>query len=252
MLGPGERRNSAGGDAGKLRLSQRLLLRLPHLLARDEEKAPLGERLRHALLKPVEPDDDRSPNTPAARSRSVDELEVAARSADDKERLIGLLAAPLAGAIGLLIIDALISHDPAALLRNGRPNKLHVSVSLYHDLALVLMALAVLMLVTAWFRKRLYLGMVMALYGLAVFNLHYWGFGVPFIMVAAWLLVRSYRLQREWKEATGATPVRGRDPGRARWRTADPAPQASKRYTPPAPPPRRPPSRRTERQRRAG
>ena len=31
-------------------------------------------------------------------------------------------------------------------------------------------------------RKRLFLGIATALYGLAIFNLHYWGFGIPFIM----------------------------------------------------------------------
>jgi hypothetical protein len=251
MLGRDERDDSAGGDRAKLRLLQRFLVRLPHLSAREsKKKAPLGERLREALLKPEKPGEELVSKT-APKPAPVDELEVAARSADDKERLIGLLAAPLAAAIGLLIIDALISHDPAASLRNGRPNPLHVSVSLYHSLELVLLALAVLMLVTAWFRKRLFLGMVMALYGLAVFNLHYWGFGIPFVMAAAWLLVRSYRLQREWKEASGAALPRARDAERGRSGAADRVPGASKRYTPPAPPPRRPPPR-TEKQRRAG
>jgi hypothetical protein len=81
-------------------------------------------------------------------------------------------------------------------------NRLHVSLSLYHDLGAVLIGLSVLVLVVAMFRKRLYLGISMALYGLAVFNLHYWGFGVPFIMGGAWLLVRAYRLQRDLREAT--------------------------------------------------
>ena len=62
------------------------------------------------------------------------------------------------------------------------------------------------MLAFAWFRKRLYLGMVIALYGLAVFNLHYWGFGIPFVMAGAWLLVRAYRLQRDLRVATGDLP----------------------------------------------
>jgi len=34
------------------------------------------------------------------------------------------------------------------------------------------------MLVSAMLRKRVFLGIVTALYGLAIFNLHYWGFGV--------------------------------------------------------------------------
>ena len=58
------------------------------------------------------------------------------------------------------------------------------------------------MLVSAMLRKRVFLGIVTALYGLAIFNLHYWGFGVPFILVSAWLLVRAYRLQRDLREAT--------------------------------------------------
>ena len=56
----------------------------------------------------------------------------------------------------------------------------------------------------ALWRKRLYLGIVTAMYGLAIFNLHYWGFGVPFVMVGAWYLVRAYRLHRNLKESTAA------------------------------------------------
>jgi hypothetical protein len=81
--------------------------------------------------------------------------------------------------------------------------------------------MSVLMLVTAMLRKRMFLGIFAALYGLAIFNLHYWGFGVPFVMVGAWLLVRSYRLQRELREATGEAPPR---PART--------PSANKRFTP--------------------
>ena len=47
----------------------------------------------------------------------------------------------------------------------------------------------------------------MALYGLTLFNLHFWGFGVPFIMCAAWLMVRAYRLHRDWREATGGRTI---------------------------------------------
>ncbi len=38
----------------------------------------------------------------------------------------------------------------------------------------------------ALWRKRLFMGILAAMYGLAIFNLHYWGFGVPFVMVGAW------------------------------------------------------------------
>ncbi len=66
----------------------------------------------------------------------------------------------------------------------------------------MLLALAFVMLIMAMRRKRLFLGMAMALYGLTVFNLHYWGFGIPFILFASWYLVRSYRLSRDLRLAT--------------------------------------------------
>ena len=74
------------------------------------------------------------------------------------------------------------------------------------------------------------------MFGLAIFNLHYWGFGVPFLLVGAWYLVRAYRLQRDLKEAM-ADPSGGRA-GQAGERVSVPA-RASKRYTPPTAP-RRP------------
>ena len=119
------------------------------------------------------------------------------RRADDKERAIGLVAAPVAGGLSFLIINTLIRDDPPVGSRN------YVNPSIYHSLLLVLLGLAVLMLVTALLRKRLFLGIVLALFGLAVFNLHYWGFGVPFLLAGAWYLVRAYRLQQELKRAGG-------------------------------------------------
>ena len=68
------------------------------------------------------------------------------------------------------------------------------------------MALALLMLGAAWFRKRLLLGIAMALYGLSIFNLHYWGFGFPFILAGAWYLVRAYRLSEKLKHAKAEQP----------------------------------------------
>jgi hypothetical protein len=97
----------------------------------------------------------------------------------------------------------------------------------------------------------------MALYGLSLFNLPpYWGFGIPYILAGAWLLVRAYRLQRDLREATGQTPSRpgsqGRQ-GRGRRPTDTSRPRPNKRYTPPTPPPRRSPSKRKpEDEQRAG
>jgi hypothetical protein len=190
--------------------------------AADGEKPSLGDRLRAAFLKPT-PQNSESPepNPPP----TLEELEAANRTADDHERAVGLFAAPCAALISLLIIGDLNAH-----------NRLNVSSSVYTELLLVLVAMAVLMVAFAWFRKRLFLGLVMALYGLAVFNLKYWGFGVPFLLGGAWLLVRAYRAQRAVREATDEAP---RGSGRAgSGNGSRPTPAPSKRYTPPSAPKR--------------
>jgi hypothetical protein len=223
--------------------------RLRRVRSEDQQRAPLADRLRSAFMKPVDPD---AAETAKAASPSVEQLEADVRSANDKERLVGLIAAPFAAAIGMLVIRAQIVNDPPARLKNGQIDTLHVNVSLYHDLTVVLIGLSVVMLVTAMLRKRLYLAIVMALYGLAIFNLHYWGFGVPFIMGGAWLMVRAYRLQRDLREATGGGPSRSssaRRGGGAAERIS--RPQPNKRYTPPRVPARRPTPTKAETKERA-
>ena len=61
------------------------------------------------------------------------------------------------------------------------------------------------------------------MYGLSIFNFGYLGFGVPFVMVGAWYLVRTYRLHRSLKEATADGPS-----------TSTARPTSNKRYTPPS------------------
>jgi ethanolamine transporter EutH len=183
-------------------------------------KSPLSSRFRGALLKPASGESDAA--TPPAPP--LTELESEARYATDKERLFGLIAAPFAALIGLLVVSALIQHDPAALQANGLANPRHVDVGFYHEILIAVLALAIAMLASAWFRKRLFLGVTMALFGLTLFNLHYWGFAVPYLLCAGWLLVRGYRLQKAVKEAT-TTEAAATTPG---------SPRASKRYTPPA------------------
>ncbi|MGH9100941.1 MAG: hypothetical protein ACRDV8_12025, partial [Acidimicrobiales bacterium] len=189
--------------------------------------AGIGAKLSRLVLKP--PDPTRRDHV-TAEPRTVEELENAARFADDKERLIGLLAAPVAAAIALLVYGALVANDPTAHLRDGLASSKHVPQSLYGDLVGVLVVLAVAMLAAAWFRKRLFLGCAMALYGLAIFNLHYWGFGVPYVLFGAWLLVRAYRAQRDFREAEGSKASR-RGGGVAALAAMPPR---SKRYTPPS------------------
>jgi hypothetical protein len=176
-----------------------------------DDRVPLGERMRNALLRPVNPNVAAAAPPPPS---TVEELEVESKYANDKERLIGLLAAPIAAMIGFAITRLDVVNDPAA------PNRLHVNPSTYYELEVVLLVLALVMLVTAMRRKRLFLGMAMALYGLTVFNLHYWGFGIPFILFASWYLVRSYRLSRDLRLATEGAAGGGQ-------------PRPSKRYTPP-------------------
>jgi hypothetical protein len=147
--------------------------------------------------------------------------------ADDRERGIGLLAAPVSGAIGVVVTSTLISNDPPA----SSPH--HVAVAVYHELLIALMVLALAMVVLAMLRRRLLLGVVMALFGLALFNMHYWGFGIPYLIAGSWYLVRSFRMQREWREANGegGTPPGRRPTGRSGPPSARPG--ASGRYTPP-------------------
>lgn len=162
--------------------------------------------------------------TPHGRASTADATGTAMVTSDvDKERLIGLIAAPWAAAISILIVAALVGHDPSAHLASGASNPMHVGVSRYYEALAALLALSIAMLASAWFRRRLFLGIVMALYGLTVSNLHYWGFAVPYLLCAGWLVVRGYRAhqdERASSAATGATAT---------------VPRASRRYTPPSP-----------------
>jgi hypothetical protein len=195
----------------------------------DDPSQGIFQRLRKRIVQPgatgYAPD--------AVSDLSPEELVAQEGTLNERERIIGLIAAPLAALVGLIITNANIDHDPAQFLSNGSPNPKYTSVGLYHELLLVLLGLALLMIVMSFLRKRMFLGMVMALYGLAVFNLHYWGFGVPFILGGAWYLVRAYRLSQGVKKATGGTSRYAPGP-------SGNGPRPSKRYTPPVPGRRRP------------
>jgi hypothetical protein len=212
-------------------------------------KPSVWQRLSSAMMKPAPAGTDGSGTgikVGAEVPTTVPELEAAVKRADDKERLVGLILAPIAAALGLLITGSLIANDPKTVLANGQLNKLHVNPSLYLELGGVTVCLAVLMLATAWFRKRLYLGMIMALYGISIFNLHFWGFGLPYIVAGAWLLMRAYRLQTKLKEARAAAPGSSTSGSTAGF--AGP----NKRYTPPTPPPGRVSKSKPGKERKAG
>ena len=186
-------------------------------MAADPDKPSLSERFTRAVIKadsreaPV----DEGPQT-------VEEIEAAIAKADDVERLIGLAAAPLAGVVAIVVVGTLSS-------------KTKTVSSVDSTLALVLFALSLVILACAWFRKRLYLGIALALYGLSVFNLHYWEFGVPFLLIGSWYLVRAYRLGQKLKVAKeGGGPSGSGSGGSARQA------QPNKRYTPPVAGPAKP------------
>ena len=192
-------------------------------MAADPDKPTLSERFTRLVLKA----DSRPEAEVEGPPETVEELEEAVAHADDKERLIGLAAAPLAGLIAILVVSTLGS-------KSAKPTS-----TVDSSLTLVLFGLAFIMLGSAWFRKRMFLGVACALYGLSIFNLHYWGFGVPFLLIGSWYLVRAYRLSQKLKlakEDDGPSAAGG--PARRA--------QPNKRYTPPVVGPAKPPKPKTE------
>ena len=184
------------------------------------------------FLKPAVAAEGATGNTKSAFDdlTTAEEVQAAIKRSNDKERLVGLLVAPVAAAIGFLVTSALVANDPKKYLASGLPNPHYTNPTLYTELGLMSMALALAMLGTAWFRKRTFFGIAAAFYGLSLFNLRYWGFGVPYILIGSWYLVRAYRLSEKLKRINAA----GAD---SLGPSAGPA-TPSKRYTPPAAPPR--------------
>ncbi len=134
------------------------------------------------------------------------------------------MAAPLAALIGIIIGTASVNYAKS----HGQ------SYAVYTKLIYVLLGLAALILLSSWLRKRLFQGITIALFGLAIFQLHYtyFGFAAPFLLVGAWYLVRSYRFQQELKRAEAAGPDAPRPKGPQN--TPAPRPRRNKRYTPPS------------------
>lgn len=206
-----------------------------------KQKEPISDWARRSFMKP---------DTPDAQNRrglddgpaTAEELTDLSKTTDDKERLVGLIAAPLAALIGYIVVHVLVVDDPPRLLKNGALDTRYVDPNTYYDVFLVVIALALGVLAFSLLRKRLPTGICLALYGLAIFNLHYWGFGIPFLLAGAWYIVRAYRLQKDLKMLTA-------DTGRTNRQSTRPAaaPRQNMRYTP-----RSPGSKRASRPRRAG
>lgn len=178
------------------------------------------ERLKYTFVRP---DDEDIKEKDSGQELTVEEIQALQKRADDKERAIGLVAAPLAAAIAFMVITALIDRDRTPGV------KVVTSVSEYHWLLLVLLALAVLMLVGAMVRKRLLLGLALALYAVSMLQLGWWGFAIPFAVAGGWYLVRSYRLSQDLKRATAENAPSPRPASRSGLAR----PRSNKRYTPP-------------------
>ena len=176
------------------------------------------ERIKYTLVRP---DDEPTGRGAPLDDRTVDELEEAIRRSDDKERTIGLIAAPVAAIVGIAISSASISYARAH----------NQNVHVYEELTYVLLGLALLILIASLMRKRLFQGITLALFGVAVFQLKYTyvGFALPFILFGAWYLVRTYRLQQALKRAEAEGAPRTRDPSSS----TRSRPRSNKRYTPP-------------------
>ena len=184
----------------------------------EDDQRPLTrwQRLKYTIVKP-----DAADEKAVADDRSVEELEEAIGSSNDKERAIGLVAAPLAAIIGILVGSATIQNA----------KNTHQSTAEFVDLTYVLLGLAVLVLVSSMLRKRLFQGITLVLFGLAIFNLRFWGFGVPFLLAGSWYLVGAYRLQQALKRAEADLPAPPRSGGTRP--AKGPRPRPNKRYTPP-------------------
>ena len=194
---------------------------------RDKDRQPIGDWMRRTFLKPEDPAATAEKKQVAA-PLPLDELEATIKRADDKERGIGLIAGPIGAAIGFMVVHTLVANDPPQYLKGGVLDKLYVNPSLYDEALLVFLGLALLIVVFSLLRKRLLIGLATALYGVSIFNFHYWGFGIPFAICGAWYIVRAYRLHRDYRLATGDLP----SGAGARANNGASARVANKRYTP--------------------
>lgn len=190
-----------------------------------DDGAPMTwwERLKYAMVRP----DDSDPR-PTTDDRSADELQASIRWADDRERAVGLIAAPVSALISFIVIGADINRNSSATTLP----KNFVPASTYHWVLLVFLGLSLVMLVSAWWRKRMAMAIALALYGVGLFQLGWLGFAVPFVLAGAWYLVRAFRLQQSFKKAEAQEAGPTRTAARAS-NGSRPKARPNRRYTPP-------------------
>ncbi len=228
----------------------------------DTEDAGDGER-RPARAGPGDS------ATPAARSSTVrgkaggrapsgmtkEELVVAIKQVDDRERRYGMYLAPVGAVLGIILAVYELHTNPAA------GHKHHLSSSTILWVAVAPILLSVVVFLAAMSRRRSFLGFSLLFLGLTLTS---FGaiFALPFWFVGGWIVFRAFKWQKELaamgggkgRAAAGSRVAPDRRDPKARGRvgatertskkkkqpTAK-GPEPSKRYTPPKPTRPKPP-----------
>lgn len=221
------------------------------------------QRLSQTFVRPPLP--ETTGKEPDYSRMSDDEKRVRIVTLDPFERKLGLGAAALSVVLGLVFtVPYMIKktavttttkpvgkHCPAGLTyvthgTSAATCRGVLPVSHYLTYLVVYLVLAILIYLTVRFRRRSGVAFSTAITGVALGALAI----VPFLVVSGWILLRSYRTQKYGAPTArsprpGYTPPVGRSSSRRRppakrgGTTAAPtrkAPEASKRYTPKAPP----------------
>jgi hypothetical protein len=267
----------AGDTVPKLTLGQRLLTVLPRLGGSSGPVEAPSPPSDHDVIADagaddvpsrrdrdeVEPAPPRSPvrerqrpTGPGQSGKTKEELALAIKRLDDRERRIGIFMAPLGVALGIFSMVSAINTKTSHVRVKGQ-----LSRETLITLGIASIVLSGLVLVAALSRRRSFLGFALVFLGTS------FGFPLllPFWFVGGWLIFRAYKWQKELAAMGGRpagrasrAPSTGRaaaggDDARARGRAAATArakkkapepkgPPPSKRYTPPKPTRPRPPA----------
>ena len=179
----------------------------------------LWQRVKYSM---VEPDDDPVTRKEGQPVRPVEEIQEDLRRSNDKERTIGLVAAPVAAIVGIAISTASINY--ARTLQPERSCLRRADVRPPRTRRPDPGGIAVAQAPVSGDHGRTVRS------GRLPVHYTYVGFAAPFILVGAWYMVRAYRLQQELERSEA-------DVGGVRRNSASPSrgarPRPNKRCTPP-------------------
>lgn len=165
---------------------------------------------------------------------TVPELRERMKFLDPQERRVAMLIAPVLGGLDLWLTSLTLHNNPAV------GHKGHTDPGQILWLGIASAAVALLVVVAAFFRRRSF----------TIFTLAFSGFGggpvtvLPALFVMGWLLVRFNRMQKALYAKTGGGPAASREAAakrraervaaRKKGKAPEPAgPPPNKRYTPP-------------------